>query len=178
MDYAPLMDSKRDRLAEIETIMGHEDFYADPKKAGEISQEYNVLKKALANWDTFNEAKANLEENRELVKSGDAELAEIAAEEIPELEKQLEDLELDIQYALLPRDPTESRDAIVERFAQRERVVRARNALLRQRLAASSDPISFSCLPARLCCRIRAFAPRENQLCGYDGSSDSHEKVG
>ena len=114
MDYAPLMDSKRDRLAEIESIMGHEDFYADPKRAGEISQEYNVLKKALSNWDTFTEAQANLAENQELVKSGDAELAEMAGEEIPELEQQIEDLELEIQYALLPHDPTESRDAIVE----------------------------------------------------------------
>ena len=114
MDYAPLMGSKRDRLAEMETIMGHEDFYSDPKKAGEISQEYNTLKKALANWDTYNEAQANLKENRELVKSGDSELAEMAEEEIPELEQQLEVLEKQIQYALLPHDPTESRDAILE----------------------------------------------------------------
>ena len=114
MDYAPLMDSKRDRLAEIESIMGHEDFYADPKKAGEISQEYNTLKKALANWETYGQAQANLEENRELVKSGDSELAEMAEEEIPALEKQVEELELEIQYALLPRDETELRDAIVE----------------------------------------------------------------
>ena len=114
MDYAPLMDSKRERLAEIESIMGHGDFYSDAKKAGEISQEYNILKKALANWDTFQRAQANLVENRELVKSGDPELAEMAGEEIPELEKQIEELELEIQYALLPRDATELRDAIVE----------------------------------------------------------------
>jgi len=114
MDYAPLMDTKRDRLAEIETIMGHEDFYADPKKAGEVSQEYNILKKALASWDDFNESKENLSENRELSKGDDKDLAEMAAEEIPELEQKIEELELEIQYALLPRDPTESRDAIVE----------------------------------------------------------------
>ena len=114
MDYAPLMDTKRDRLTEIESIMGHEDFYADPKKAGEVSQEYNTIKKALVNWDDFNAAQTNLEENRELVKSGDPELAEMAGEEIPELEEKIVVLEKQIQYALLPHDPTESRDAIVE----------------------------------------------------------------
>ncbi|MFT4548569.1 MAG: peptide chain release factor 1 [Verrucomicrobiales bacterium] len=114
MDYAPLMGSKQDRLTEIESIMGHEDFYAEPKRAAEVSQEYNTIKKTLACWDTFTESIANLEENRELVKSTDADLAEMAGEEIPELEKLIEKLEKDIQYALLPRDPTEARDAIVE----------------------------------------------------------------
>jgi peptide chain release factor 1 len=38
----------------------------------------------------------------------------MAAEEIPELEKLIDDLEAKVQYALLPHDPTEDRDAIVE----------------------------------------------------------------
>ena len=56
----------------------------------------------------------DLEGNRELAKGDDEEMAEMAAEEIPELEKKVEDLNVEIQYALLPRDPTEDRDAIVE----------------------------------------------------------------
>lgn len=45
---------------------------------------------------------------------GDDELAAMAREELPELEKRVARLELDVQLALLPPDPNEDRDAIVE----------------------------------------------------------------
>jgi peptide chain release factor 1 len=49
-----------------------------------------------------------------MVKSGDADFAEMAAEEIPVLEAKVIELEGKIQVAILPTDPLEGRDAIVE----------------------------------------------------------------
>lgn len=114
MDFAPLVEKKRARLTEIETAMAEENFYSDQKRAAEVSQEYNYIKKLLENWKQFEEAARQLEDNRELAKSDDEEFAAMAAEEIPGLEAKIEKLELEIQYALLPRDKTEDRDAIVE----------------------------------------------------------------
>ena len=56
----------------------------------------------------------NLEENRELAKEDDEEIAEMAEMEIPELEATIEKLSEDVQYALLPRDEAEDRDALLE----------------------------------------------------------------
>jgi peptide chain release factor 1 len=59
-------------------------------------------------------AKRELAENRELLDAGDSEMEEMAREEIVALEKNIPDLEMEVQVALLPPEPDEDRDAIVE----------------------------------------------------------------
>lgn len=114
MDYAPLIEKKRLRVPELESIMAQDGFFGEPKQAGELTREYNRTKSLLEDWATLAKAKENLEENRLLAKESDPDMAEMAAEEIPALETQIEELEAKVQYALLPHDPTEDRDAIVE----------------------------------------------------------------
>ncbi|MDA9923114.1 peptide chain release factor 1 [Verrucomicrobiales bacterium] len=114
MDYAPLIEKKRLRVPELESFMAQDGFFDDPKQAGELTREYNRTKSLLEDWATLAKAKENLEENRLLAKESDPDMAEMAAEEIPALETQIEELEAKVQYALLPHDPTEDRDAIVE----------------------------------------------------------------
>lgn len=114
MDYSGLIEKKRERFSELEEAVSAPGFYDDPKKAGELMKEHGRLKRLLDDWETFTTSQRNLEESRVLSNGEDAELAEMAAEEIPELEKEIERLDKEIQYALLPRDETEDRDAIVE----------------------------------------------------------------
>ncbi len=114
MDFAPLIEKRRNRLKEIEEAMGVGDFYDDPQKAGEVTREHTRIKELLALWDESAEVQKQLEENRELARENDPEIAEMAGAEIPDLEKRAESLEGKIQYSLLPRDPTEDRDAIFE----------------------------------------------------------------
>lgn len=114
MDYEPLIEKKKLRLPELEGLMSADGFFNDQAKAAETTKEYNRTKQLLEDWDSLGKAKVDLVENTDLAKSDDAEMAELAAEEIPVLEKQIVDLEAAVQYALLPHDPTEDRDAIVE----------------------------------------------------------------
>ena len=53
-------------------------------------------------------------ESRALAAGDDAEMVELATAELPELERRLPELEKDLQIALLPPEPGEDRDAIVE----------------------------------------------------------------
>ncbi len=114
MDYAPLIEKKRLRIPELEGIMAQDGFYDDQRAAADTSREYNRTNSLLDDWDELTKSRENLEENRELSRSDDVEMAEMAAEEIPTLEKRILELESQVQYALLPHDPTEDRDAIVE----------------------------------------------------------------
>jgi len=114
VDYSALIEKKRLRIPELESVMAQEGFFDDPREASELTREYNRTKALLDDWELLGKSKENLEENRELSKGDDAEMAEMAAEEIPELERLIEELEGKVQYALLPHDPTEDRDAIVE----------------------------------------------------------------
>lgn len=114
VDYSQLIERKRLRLPELESNMAQDGFFDDPRAAGELTREYNRLKNLLEDWEALAKARIDLADNLELAKAGDVEMAEMAAEEIPGLEKLITELESRVQYALLPHDPTEDRDAIVE----------------------------------------------------------------
>ncbi|RYD42783.1 MAG: PCRF domain-containing protein, partial [Verrucomicrobiaceae bacterium] len=114
MDYTSLISKRRDRFSELEEAVGDPDLFADPKRATEILREHGKLKQTLSLWDRLEAAKRHLEENQELAKSDDPDFSVMAAEEIPGLEKEIDHLGKDLQYALLPADPSEDRDALIE----------------------------------------------------------------
>ncbi len=115
MDYSAVIAGKRTRFADLEDVIGRPNFYDDPKKAGELLREHRNLQKLLADWAAFEKAQTELAENRDMAKSmDDREIAEMAAAEIPVLEQRIVDLEKSIQESILPPDPLEGRDVILE----------------------------------------------------------------
>ena len=114
MDYSSLIQQRRERFAEVEQLITDPDLFSDPKRGKSVMSEHSRLKGLLEMWETLETAKTNLEENRELAKEDDPEIAEMAEMEIPELESTIETLSQDVQYALLPRDEAEDRDALLE----------------------------------------------------------------
>lgn len=114
VDYSALIERKRHRLPELEASMGEAGFFDDARRAGDLTREYNRLRALLEDWGSLESTRGDLAESLELAKGGDAELAAMAIEEIPRLEDRVAELEASVQYALLPHDPTEDRDAIVE----------------------------------------------------------------
>jgi peptide chain release factor 1 len=73
-----------------------------------------ALKELLSLWQQLCRTRTELEESAKLASGTDADLAEMAQADLPELETKVTTLEKDIQLALLPPDPNEDRDAIVE----------------------------------------------------------------
>jgi len=114
MDFAPLINHMRERFMELDAAINAPDLYDDPKKAREMLKEHTRLKELMAKWEQFEKATRELGENQGLAKGSDLEMAEMARTEIPELEARLKQLEFDLQIALLPPDPNEDRDAIME----------------------------------------------------------------
>ena len=114
MEFGSLIEQRRDRLGELEQQISAPDFYNDANAARDVMREHTQLKKLMALWEEFDTTRRNLVENRELAKDEDGEIAEMAAEEIPGLDEREEELEQQLQYALLPQDPTEERNALLE----------------------------------------------------------------
>ena len=114
MNYAPLIEKKRARLAELEGAIASPDFFSDPKRAGDLTREHAQIRKLLESWEAWEATGRELEGSIELTKGEDAEMAAMAQEEIPALEKRLAKLSEEIQYSLLPRDANEDKDAIIE----------------------------------------------------------------
>jgi peptide chain release factor 1 len=114
MDLNSLIQLKRERFEQLEREIADPRLFDNRKRAEEIMREHANLKDLLEKWRTLEIARRQLDDNRELVTSRDVEIAAMADDEIPELEKRVADLERDVQVALLPVDETEERDAIVE----------------------------------------------------------------
>ena len=114
MDYAPIIDSKRRRFEELTDLMGMPGFFDDAKRSAETLREHRSLEKLLSTWEEFQKARTELAEARALAETEDADLATMAREEIPRLEALLADLETSVQISILPPDPLEGRDALLE----------------------------------------------------------------
>src|SRR5437762_6941118 len=114
MDFEPLIQRKRERFEQLEGDIADPKLFDNRKRAGEIMREHASTKDLLSKWDELETARKQLDDNRELSSSRDVEIAAMADDEIPELEKRVAELERGLQIGLLPPDENENRDAIVE----------------------------------------------------------------
>ena len=114
MDFNLLIERKRERFDQLEREVADPALFSNRKRASEIMREHANIKQLLAKWDELEAARKQLDDNRELATSRDVEIAAMADDEIPDLEKRVVDLEREIQIGLLPPDENEDRDAIVE----------------------------------------------------------------
>jgi peptide chain release factor 1 len=114
MDFNLLIQRKRERFAELDREVADPSLFANRKRASEIMREHAGIKQLLERWDNLEAARKQLDDNRELATSRDVEIAAMADDEIPDLERRVADLEREFQIALLPGDETEERDAIIE----------------------------------------------------------------
>ena len=114
MDFDPLIQRKRERFEQLEREIADPRLFDNRKRAGELRREHASTKGVLAKWDELEMARKQLDDNRELVTSRDVEIAAMADDEIPDLERRVAKLERELQIALLPPDENENRDAIVE----------------------------------------------------------------
>jgi peptide chain release factor 1 len=114
MDFSVLIEKKQRRFKELEDEIGGGLLFENATRAREILREHARLKELMAIWKDFEKTGRELEESRALAAGDDSEMAELAAAELPELERRLPELKKDLQIALLPPEPGEDRDAIVE----------------------------------------------------------------
>jgi peptide chain release factor 1 len=116
MNLRPHIEKFRKRFAELESLLSDAKVFANPQNAQELSREYARLKDLVAAGAAYLKTVADLEENRALLKTEvpDSELAQMAKEEITRLEAGEKKLAQQIQFGLVPPDPTDSRNTIVE----------------------------------------------------------------
>ncbi len=114
MDYAPLIEKRRARLAELETQIADPALFNDRARAEEMMREHRRAQELMRCWDELLDIRRQIGENRELAAGEDEEMAALAQADLAALEPREAQLEEEIQYSLLPRDATEDRDALVE----------------------------------------------------------------
>jgi peptide chain release factor 1 len=116
MDLVPHIEKFRKRFAEVEALLSDSKVFDNPQNAQELSREYGRLKELVASGAAYLKAVADLNENRALLKSepAESELAVMARDEVARLEADEKKLGQQIHFGLVPPDPTDSRNTIME----------------------------------------------------------------
>jgi peptide chain release factor 1 len=102
------------RFDEIGIALTNPEIVSDNKKFSQLSKEYRSLEKIVLAKKTYLQTLSDVETYREALNGDDAELRELAKEELPVLEEQKEEQEKAIRQLLIPKDPQDDKNAILE----------------------------------------------------------------
>ncbi|MEY4198987.1 MAG: hypothetical protein RLZZ265_727 [Verrucomicrobiota bacterium] len=116
MNLRPHIEKFSRRFAEVEASLSDPKVFDNPARAQDLSREYARLKELVATGSAYLKVERELTENQALISSepADSELAAMAKEELPRLESELKRLTLEVQRGVVPPEPTDSRNTIVE----------------------------------------------------------------
>lgn len=114
MDFSNIIKEKRSEKDVVEANLVDPVNLGNPKKLREINAQYQRLNRILMIADEFQAAERNLADAKAALNDDDADVRTMAQEEVALLEPKLPELEQALELALIPADPIDEHDAIME----------------------------------------------------------------
>jgi len=114
MDYSLKIAEKRKQLAELESQLVDSAVINDQKKLKDVNIAYQAVTRIVSIGSEFEQAQNHLNDAKESLQSDDEEIRELAQLEIDELSEKVPELEQALRLALIPPDPLDKNDAILE----------------------------------------------------------------
>ena len=108
------LDTLAERLEEINALLSDSETIADNNKFRELSKEYAQLNPVIIVFNNYRSALDDLETAQSMLEEDDAEMREMAEEEIKSSKKIIEELEAELQILLLPTDPHDENNVFLE----------------------------------------------------------------
>jgi len=103
------------RFEEVGQLLSQQGIMSDMKKFTELSKEYRDLEKVVKKYKEYRNALDNLRHAKEVLETEkDSELRELAKMEIDELTPKRDEIEEEIKEMLMPKDPNDDRNCILE----------------------------------------------------------------
>ena len=100
------------RFASIEAQLGAGETYNDPALVAKLNKEQRELEPVVTAWRAYTRRQQDLKDAEELM--GDPDMKELAQEEYQQAKEDIAKLEDEIRILLLPRDPNDDKNVIVE----------------------------------------------------------------
>ena len=108
------LQALEDKYRELESLLSDPETVQDIARWQALSKEHAQLAPIAASFREYKQVLRDLAEARELEQSSDPELRELAAQELTELAARQAELEQKLPVLLLPRDPNDEKNVIVE----------------------------------------------------------------
>jgi peptide chain release factor 1 len=108
------LEAIKARFEELGVALSNPEIVSDNKKYRQLSKEYRDLEKIVIARNHYAKLLDDIEFNKEVLNSDDEEMREMAKEELPQLHEQKEDAEKKIRNMLIPKDPQDEKNCILE----------------------------------------------------------------
>ena len=102
------------RFNDLGVSLTNPEIIADNKKFGQLSKEYRSLEKIVNVYRDYRKVLDDVEFYREALNGSDEEMRELAKLELPDTEEKQEKMEAAIRQMLIPKDPQDEKNAIIE----------------------------------------------------------------
>ncbi|WP_372756750.1 peptide chain release factor 1 [Mariniflexile sp.] len=105
----------KQRFDEVSDLIIQPDIMTDQKRYIALNKEYKDLKVLMEKRDEYIEVTNNLKEAEDIISEGaDAEMVDMAKMQFEEAKERIPKLEDEIKFLLIPKDPEDSKNAVVE----------------------------------------------------------------
>lgn len=109
------LDAIRHRFEEVSQLIIQPESMTDMTKYSKLSKEYKDLAKIVKKYDAYLQLTGNIKQAREVLNTEkDPEFREMAKAELEELQPQVEGMEEELKKMLVPKDPNDEKNAILE----------------------------------------------------------------
>ncbi|MCX2455520.1 peptide chain release factor 1 [Lacticaseibacillus nasuensis] len=109
------LDGLLDRYDELQELMSDPEVLADTKRYMAYSKEEGSMREVVASYKRYKQVKSDIAESDEVLReSHDPELSNLAKEELNELRPEQAKLEDEIKLLMLPKDPNDDKNIIME----------------------------------------------------------------
>ncbi|CAM3603306.1 peptide chain release factor 1 [Cytobacillus oceanisediminis] len=109
------LQSVEDRYERLNELLSDPEIVNDPKKLREYSKEQSDIQETVDTYREYKEVKEQYQDARAMLEEKlDAEMREMVKEELDELEERKEDLEARLKILLIPKDPNDDKNVIME----------------------------------------------------------------
>ena len=103
------------RFDEVSDLIIQPDIISDQKRYVQINKEYKDLKKILDRGEIYKSLVSNIDEPQEIIADGsDTEMVEMAKMQLDEAKSKLPEIEEEIKFLLIPKDPEDTKNVVVE----------------------------------------------------------------
>jgi peptide chain release factor 1 len=109
------LDNLVDEYEALEMKLGDPEVFKDQKKVREVASRKKGIEKAVELYKEYKSAYEALAENKEMLDAEkDNEMRDMLKEEIKEIEEKIPEMEETLKVALLPQDPNDDKNIMVE----------------------------------------------------------------
>lgn len=108
------LEAIKAKFEDIGVALANPEVVNDNKRFGQMSKEYRSLEKIVQSYNAYKRLLDDIDFNREALMGEDEELRELAKPESAGLEEKKDKLEAEIRKLLIPKDPQDEKNAILE----------------------------------------------------------------